>query len=544
MKRILKAQFIPLLLALLLVIALVVPAMPVAAQSTVNLRTAESFAILAASAITVAGAAESTTIYGDIGVYPNNAYTGEGNVVQTGGDVYLADASGVAQQAQDDLLIAYDDAAGRESTIDITGEDLGNLGTESEPLLPGVYTASSSLGLTGTLYLYADNPNDAFIFQIGSTLTTAAASEIVLLGEATFCQVYWQVGSSATLGSNSLFVGHILAYTDISVGTGAEVIGQLLALGGGGVGGAVTLDGSNTITNELCLPTGSLRVTKDVQGSVDDMTIGNDKFTIIISDGVDYNESFDLADGESADIPGEGTYRIEETDWPEGYELFGYSINGGDIIEADYIEDVVVDNGANVAVTVINNTVTTPSTTTTGGGGGTVTATPQSRVGISIDKSVSPVFGTVGDVVTYNFVVENSGEEDLEDVVVEDATLGETWIIGDLAEGEEVVLTYQFTIGADVVFPFMNTVTVTGEYDGITVSASDSTTLVAGTVAGEFVEETVVEVPVTEVPIAEVLVVEGDEDDRNLPMTGGSVLFPVMLGLGITAAGYWMRRRR
>jgi hypothetical protein len=97
-------------------------------------------------------------------------------VVQTGGSVYLADAGGVALQAKNDLQTAYNDAAGRESTRDITDEDLGTLSSVAEPLLPGVYTASSSLGLTGTLYLYADSPDDAFIFQVGSTLTTASDS--------------------------------------------------------------------------------------------------------------------------------------------------------------------------------------------------------------------------------------------------------------------------------------------------------------------------------------------------------------------------------
>ena len=100
MRRIQTTQFIPLLLALLLVIALAVPAMPsvgIAAQSTVNLGTAESFAILAGSGITVAGAVESTTIYGDIGSHPTGTYNGEENVVHTGGDVHLADE--VAREA-------------------------------------------------------------------------------------------------------------------------------------------------------------------------------------------------------------------------------------------------------------------------------------------------------------------------------------------------------------------------------------------------------------------------------------------------------------
>ena len=240
----------------------------------VDLGTAESFAILAYSGVTVAGAEDSTTIHGDIGVFPNDAYTGEENVDHTDGAVYLADAGGVAAGAQDDLLKAYNDAKDRDSTRDITDSDLGDLSTEADPLLPGVYTASSSLGLTGDLYLYADNPYDAFIFQIGTTLITASYSNIFLQGLATFCQVFWQVGTSATLGSDSYFEGHIMANDSISVGTGTTVLGQLLALNG-----AVTLEGSNTIENVPC--------TADVSDSdIDDPAVGVPDGTGFTSPGV------------------------------------------------------------------------------------------------------------------------------------------------------------------------------------------------------------------------------------------------------------------
>ena len=331
-----KMRFMPLLLMLLLV-AMMLAAMGVmAAPQKVELGTAESFAILAGSGITVAGEVYSTEIYGDIGSHPTGTYTGEENVIHTFGDVYLAD--GDALQAKNDLQTAYDDAAGRENTMDITGLDLGNLSTEADPLLPGVYTASSSLGLTGTLYLSADNPNDAFIFQIGSTLTTASASNIVLLGEATFCQVFWQVGSSATLGTDSYFVGHILALTDITATTGAEVEGQLLARNG-----AVTLD-TNRIINDVCLSTvstGTLAVTKSVTGDTAGITLPLFEITVT---GEGYSETKAIESGETLTWTNlePGTYTVTEAGLSSEWTVTGEG-------------DVQVEAGQTAVTTITNS---------------------------------------------------------------------------------------------------------------------------------------------------------------------------------------------
>jgi hypothetical protein len=320
MKKVKKCHFLSLLLLTILVVLMALTGISLAQQPPrVNLGSAQSFAVLAGSGITVAGAVNTTTIYGDIGSSPTGSYTGAGNVVQTGGDVYLAgtEGEGVAEQAKEDLLIAYNNAAGRVSTMDITGQDLGNLSSLENPLLPGVYTANTSLGLTGTLYLSADSPNDAFIFQIGSTLTTASASNIVLLGEATECQVYWQVGSSATLGTNSTFVGHILALTDITATTGADIDGALLALNG-----AVTLD-TNTIIAGDCPPpgvtddddptTGSLTVNKVVSGDTAGITLPLFRITVTGPEGFTATRTF--VHGESFTwhnlVP--GTYTVTES---------------------------------------------------------------------------------------------------------------------------------------------------------------------------------------------------------------------------------------
>ncbi|WP_372515835.1 ice-binding family protein [Streptantibioticus silvisoli] len=201
----------------------------------VPLGTTSSFAVLAGQSVTNTG---PSVITGNVGVSPGTSVTGfpPGTV---NGVIHSADA--VALQAQTDLTAAYNNAAGQAPDANIAG-DLGGL-----TLTPGVYHGSSSIGLTGTLTLDAEgDPNAVFIFQIGSTLTTASASRVVLINGAQPCNVFWQVGSSATLGTNSTFVGNILALTSISATTGATVDGRTLARNG-----SVTLD-TNTITRSVC----------------------------------------------------------------------------------------------------------------------------------------------------------------------------------------------------------------------------------------------------------------------------------------------------
>jgi hypothetical protein len=210
------------------------------AQPTVNLGTAVNFAVLAGSRITNTG---PTTIIGDVGTFPTTTETGFGTVTIIGTN-HAGDA--VTQGAKVDSAAAYTDAAGRTPFTTVPG-DIGGL-----TLTPGVYRASSSLGITGTLTLDAQgDPNAVFIFQIGSTLTTAAEnSNVLLINSAQACNVFWQVGSSATLGTHTTFQGTILANTSITATTGAVVVGRLLA----GLiedSGAVTLD-TNAITVTTC----------------------------------------------------------------------------------------------------------------------------------------------------------------------------------------------------------------------------------------------------------------------------------------------------
>lgn len=211
-----------------------------AAQPTVGLGNASTFAVLAGAGITNTGATTASGSFGgDFGSSPNAAFTGS-TLVTTTGTKYLAAAPQTAA-AQIDLITAYNDAAGRTPVTTIAA-DLGG-----QTLKQGVYNSASSIGLTGTLTLDGENdPAAVFIFQAGSTLTTATSSRVLLINGAQPCNVFWQVGSSATFGTTSDFTGHVLALTSITANNNATFKGQLLARNG-----AVTLD-NNTIVNDRC----------------------------------------------------------------------------------------------------------------------------------------------------------------------------------------------------------------------------------------------------------------------------------------------------
>jgi hypothetical protein len=211
------------------------PVAPPVSIPALPLGSSASFAVLAGSGVTNTG---PTQLTGDLGSFPTPSITGLATLSLNG----VNQAGGaVAQQAKTDLVAGYDAAVAKAPTSMIAA-DLGG-----RTLAPGIYSSASSIGLTGTVTLDGQGDHNAvFIFQAGSTLTTASASQVVLINGALPCNVFWQVGSSATLGTGSTLRGSILALASVTVTTGVTIDGRVLARNG-----AVTLD-SDTITGSDC----------------------------------------------------------------------------------------------------------------------------------------------------------------------------------------------------------------------------------------------------------------------------------------------------
>ncbi|MDB5748165.1 MAG: hypothetical protein JWP72_3013 [Massilia sp.] len=199
---------------------------------------AQEFAVLGAESVTNTNA---TTLHGDLGVAPGSSITGTDSITfASGGDIHQSDA--IATQAQLDARSAYDRLVALTGGIDLSGQDLGSAGV----LTSGTYRFSSSAALTGTMTIdFANDPNGVVVFQIGSTLITAANSTVNVINGTSSNGIYFQVGSSATLGADAFFAGNILAQQSVSFGSASSIgCGRALALGA-----AVTMIG-NTVSND------------------------------------------------------------------------------------------------------------------------------------------------------------------------------------------------------------------------------------------------------------------------------------------------------
>ena len=216
----------------------------------VNLATAATYAVLPGAGVTNAGA---TVVNGDLGSCPTGSLTGFPPGVVNGA-THAGDPAACTAHA--DLTIAYADAVSRAPTTTF----LGPTELAGTTLTPGVYQSPTSFGINGTLTLDGQgDPNAVFILQAGSTLITGVNSQVGLVNGAQACNVFEQVGSSATLGVGSTFVGTVLAHTSITVNAGASVQGRLLA-----INGATTLD-NNAVTRPTCAAPTPPTVTYTVQ---------------------------------------------------------------------------------------------------------------------------------------------------------------------------------------------------------------------------------------------------------------------------------------
>ena len=219
--------------ALAALVFFLLPASALAATDP-GLGTAGNFAVLAGTTVTNTG---PTWITGQLGVAPGTAVTGF--PPGTSGVQHKGDS--VATTAQTNLTAAYVNAAAQPcpGTNNFSGVNLGG-----KNLVPGVYCQTTAPSLTGTLTL---NGSGIYIFQIGSTLVTASGARVVLIGGAQPCQIFWQVGSSATIATSTTFIGTIMALTSIGMQTGATLNGRALARNG-----AVTLDTNRIIQSSGC----------------------------------------------------------------------------------------------------------------------------------------------------------------------------------------------------------------------------------------------------------------------------------------------------
>ena len=408
MKRNRIVRLISATIALPLLALAIYPTISQAANPTVTVGSTSSFAVLAASTITNTGATTvGGTAGGDIGLWSGTSYTGGGTVVQSNGANHITDTA--AHTAQTDLSAAISSANSPAATS-LPAADLAG-----KTILPGVYTTPSGAFInSGALILDAQNdPTAVFIFRTTSTLTAQPNSTMTIINQGQACHVFWTVGSSATLDTNSSFVGHIFATASITANTGATIKGSLLASTA-----AVTLQ-NNTITNDACVtgtatptptstatvtpgPNGTLTVIKHVINDGGGTAVANDFMLHVLKNGVDVAGS----PARGIDITGRsyslapGTYTVAEDPAP------GYT--GQKIINGVSTQTVVVDSNSSQTMTVTNNdinhgTLVVVKHVINDGGGTAVASDFPIHVSLNgVDVTGSPALGAEGTGHSYS----------------------------------------------------------------------------------------------------------------------------------------------
>jgi hypothetical protein len=409
MKKTIFKRATTILLTIMLGLMMITPATAMAATSgPINFGSAESFAVLAHQTITNIG---NTTINGDVGLYPGTSVTGFGTVTLNG---TLHVTNTVAMNAKADLLTAYNDAKGRTTTTVVTPADLGG-----RTLTPGVYTAATSIGLTGTLILDGGGDSNAvFIFQAGSALTTASNSEIQLINGASASNVFWQIGSSATLGTNSKFAGNIMAQESITLTTGVVLTGKIMALTG-----SVTLD-SDVILSSSVEETGSTTYRMSIVKTADATEVE-------VGDTVNY--TITVKNTGRATLNG-----ISVTDEMIGLDetIATLAVGDSSIFTGSFVTLTagVLTNTASASDDQASYVIDSVSVTV-------VESTVVPVYSMSIVKKADASEVTVGDTVNYRIIVTNTGNATLSGISVTDAMIGLNGTINTLAVGDRSIFT-------------------------------------------------------------------------------------------------------
>jgi hypothetical protein len=457
MKKVQNLSLILLITAVILISVVIAKA-----AVTVNLNEADNFAILAGSGITFTGAVNSNIVTGDIGSFPTLTINGLANLVLTG----TSSASTTVAIAKTALTQAYIDAAAATPAITISS-DLGTF--QGGTLLPGVYNSGSSIDLTGTLTLDAQgNPDAVFIFQAGSTLITASDSVVRLINGAQACNVFWQVGTSATLGTNSIFKGNILASDSITDNGYSNIFGRFLAKNA-----AVTLN-NTTLIKASCEASYTLHVIKNVVGG----TAVPTDFNISVSSGSFSTSTVGTSTPGTAYSLLAGTYTVSEAANSSYTKTFSDDCNSSGQV------DMNADK-----ICTITNTYITPVVTPVSSGGGNSGPSPITPV-IGITKVPDPLALTSGSssgLVTYHYTVWNVGRQRaLANVTVVDDKCGPvTLISGDLNQNYKIEAdeSWNYACTTNLTKTTTNTAVATGysddPYHQITTARAVATVVVS-----------------------------------------------------------------